>query len=633
MNAASPTLFSKDARAVAGRAQAVELLSRTLTDKEALPLLDDALQEIRAAFNDPAATVPDPGDPNRMHPLFIAEAALRINRSRRVTSLPERIDELERAQQDLETVPGILRPEIAWMMLAVCLTERAIAQPASRPGTLDEATQCVDFVYKKNPNAAHALRQKAIILMRSADDASWNEAEPLLEQAQDLLEQSRALDPVDYLATGASADVLLQLAERLPREKAKELVSVAKERYADAAKLDASWPNAFTGLAWADLLLARRASGAESLAFAEAVMGHAEEALNRRPDSVRALRLKGIARYRAARVAPREGAQALFEESFKYYEEGNRLHPEDYFLLTDWAFAHLAQAGRREGVDAVQSLDAAEQKAQEALKLQPEYAHGYVALADISRRRAQLGGGEQARSHLDSAVRLYESALKISPDLESALTGAAMAATRISELAPKEKRGEGLPEAEQRLRRALDLRGDNEYAWEALGEVLWRQALDRQDYAVAIRAAKDAYDRAWKIDPQLDHSQLRLAEIGLSLALIDKDANLMAQTIEAFRAAARQFPERARAHSGLGEALAESVISRLSTGNLAGQLEESIAEFKQAANLDRRNVSIHHRWRKAVEELAKVQPDKKDHLTELARLDEIIGSLTAPKVA
>jgi hypothetical protein len=74
MSAAAPTLSSKEPRAVAGWAEAIELLSRPLTDKEALPLLDKALKEIRAAFGDPTATLPDPRDPNRMHPLFIAEA-------------------------------------------------------------------------------------------------------------------------------------------------------------------------------------------------------------------------------------------------------------------------------------------------------------------------------------------------------------------------------------------------------------------------------------------------------------------------------------------------------------------------------------------------------------------------------
>jgi tetratricopeptide (TPR) repeat protein len=183
--------------------------------------------------------------------------------------------------------------------------------------------------------------------------------------------------------------------------------------------------------------------------------------------------------------------------------------------------------------------------------------------------------------------------LKIAPDLEGALIGSARVATRISELAPKEKWGEGLPEAEKLFRRVLDIRRDNEYALEVLGDVSSRQALVRQDFAVAIRAANEAYEQAWTIDAQLDHSQLRIAEINLHLAVIYRDAQLMAATIELFRIAVRQFPERARAHSGLGDALSQSVISKLATGDPAAILEESIAEFKQAAALDRRNVNTH----------------------------------------
>jgi hypothetical protein len=206
---------------------------------------------------------------------------------------------LDRAQQDIEFVPAIYRPELAWMMLAVCLTERPIVEPTRRPELLARAMECLDEIYKKNPNAAHARRHKAIILLRFADDAAWKEAETLLAQAQDLLEQSRSLDPTDYLAICNSAEVLLQIAERRPRDEAKELARIAKDRFADAAKLDPDWPNAFLGLGWADLLLTRRASGVDSIVFGDAVMVHAQEALNPRPDSHWALRRKGIARFRA----------------------------------------------------------------------------------------------------------------------------------------------------------------------------------------------------------------------------------------------------------------------------------------------------------------------------------------------
>jgi hypothetical protein len=633
MNAAAATLSSKEPRAVAGWAQAVELLSRPLTDDEALPLLDSALRAIRAAFNDLNASAPNPQDPNRMHPLLIAEAAVLISRSRRATSLGERIEELKRAQDDLETISEIYRSELAWMLLAVCHTERATAQLATRPASLEDAKMSGDHIYKRNPNAAHALRLKAVILLRSAENAPWKEADALLEQAQDLLERSRSLDPTDYFAAVTSADVLKELAERRTRDKARELVATAKLQYADAAKLDPVWPNAFIGLGWADLLLARRASGAAALTSADAAMMDADEALKRRRDSVRALRLKGISRHRAARGAPRESAETLFEEAFKYFDEGNKLHPEDYFLLTDWAFAHLAQARRRVGADAGKPLDLAEQKAQEALKLEPLYPHAHVALGDINRRRAQLAP-DQARRYLDAAREFYKSALKVSPDLDGALTGSAILAGRISELAPREQRGEGLAEAEQRLRHTLELRADNEDALEALGDVLSRQARDRDDYAAAIHSAREAYDQAWKIDPQLDHSQLRVAEIDLELAQINNDAKLMTETIEAFRAAARALPERARAHSGLGEALAQSVISRLSTADPVRALEESVAEFQHAASLDRRNATVHRGWRRTVDELAKAQVEKKDeHLKEVARLDGIIASLMVPKVA
>jgi hypothetical protein len=619
---------SKEPRAVAGWAQAVELLSRPLTDEQALPLLDNTLKEIRAAFTDPTATVPNPEDPTRMYRLFLAEAAVLISRSRRVTSLQERVEGLDRARENLKGIPEILRSELAWMMLATCLTERAIAQSGTRPASLDEAKECVDRVYQNNPNAAHALRQKAAILLLSADNAAWPDAEALLGQAQSLLDQSRSLDPTDYSAAIASADVLLRLAERRTRDKARELVTKAKLQYADAAKLDPAWPNAFLGLGWADNLLARRAWGAEAMAAADAIVVNADEALQRRPDEVRAWRLKGISRHRAARAAPRESAQALFEEAFQYFAEGNKRHPENYALLTDWAFAYGAQAGGREGADASQPLDLAEQKAQQAVSFEPGYPHAYVALGEVSRRRAQIAP-EQASRHLEAAQQFYEAALKISPDLEAALVGSAIVAIRTAQLAPSDK---PLAEPEQRLRHVLEMRGDNEYAWEALGDVLSRSLAP--DNVAAKQAAREAYDHAWKINLQLDNAQLRVAEIDLDRALTSRDSNLMMATIEAFRAAVRAFPNRARAHSGLAEALAKSVISKLSTGDPVRELEESIEEFRHAASLDRRNANIHRQWRRAVDEISKMQPEKKDeHLKEVARLDEVIAGLTAAKVA
>jgi hypothetical protein len=118
----------------------------------------------------------------------------------------------------------------------------------------------------------------------------------------------------------------------------------------------------------------------------------------------------------------------------------------------------------------------------------------------------------------------------------------------------------------------------------------------------------------------------------VDLAIIYRDAQLMAETVEAFRIAVRQFPERARAHSGLGKALSQSVISKLATENPVATLEESIAEFNQAAALDRRNVTTHRWWGKAVEALAELRPDgKAEYLEEMNRLDGIIAALTAPK--
>lgn len=607
----------KDPRDAAGWAEAEELLSRPLTDKDALTRLNNTLGLL--AFQDPGAAE------------LIAEAVVRISRSRRITSPPERVEDLDRAQHNLEAVPEPHRSEFAWMQLAVCLTERAIVQPATRSASLDEAKKCAEYVYKKNPNAAHALRQLGFIALRAADYLPWQEAEPKLNEAQRLLDQARSLDPSDYFSICISADVLLQLAERRSRQEAKELVRVAKERYTSAAKLDSTWPNAFVGLGSAELFLARRSSGLESQAFAEGVITHAGAALKQRPDSYRAFRLMGNSKRVAGMVASRDTAEALFEEAFTHFEEGNKCRPNDYFLLTDWAMAYIAQAGRREAADARQSLTSAREKAETALSVEPNHPYAHVALGDVFGRLARLETDQQARDLLDQARLHYQKALGIAPDLEGALVGSARVAARISELAPKETRADGLPEAEELLRRSLKIRPDNERALEVLGDVQWRQALDRPGYAAALESARESYDQARKIDDQLEHSHLRVVEIDVSLAKIFKNPKRMADAIETYRAAVRQFPDRARAHFGLGKALELAVTSQLSTGDPALLLEEGIAAFRQASTLDPRNIETYKQWRTTVAALAERQSGKKDeHLKEVARLDETIARLTTP---
>lgn len=631
MSATATAPAPNNPRALAGWAEAVERLSRPLTDKDALPLLDNVLREITAAFHDPSATEAAAHDPSRMHPLFIAEAGVRISRSRRVTSPRERMEELDQAQGNLEAVPEISRSEYAWMLLAVCMTERTIAQPSARPGSFAEARKCAEFVYKKNPNAGHALRQLAVIALRGANNLAWREAEPKLNEAQRLLDQARSLDQNDYLATCLSADVLLQLAGRRSRKESKELVRLAKEQYTSASKFDDSWPNAFQGLGWAELLLARRSSGAESQASADAVMTQAREMLKRRPDSSPAFRLMGNSRSSIGRVAPRETAESLFEEAFKHYEEGNKCRPDDHGLLTDWAFGYLAQAARREGADARQSLASAQEKADAALRLEPDQPHAHIARGEVLLRLARLEVAPRARDLLDAAREAFETALRIAPDLEGGLVGSARVATRISELAPMETRAAGLPEAEQLVRRVLEIRPDNEWALETLGDVQWRQSLDRTDHAAALESARESYDQATKIDNQLEHSHVRVAEIDLALAKIYKDPKRMADAIEMFRSAIRQFPDRARVHAGLGKALELGVSSQLSIGDPTILLEEGIAALRHASTLDPRNVETYRLWRTTVTALAERQSDKKEeHMKEVARLDETIARLTTP---
>ena len=600
MTAAAPS--TKNPRAVAGWAQAEELLSRVLTDKEALPLLDNALKVVKAAFADPNAPEAAGKAPGVMDPLFIAEAVLRISRSRRVTSPQERIDELDLAQGVLESVPEIRRTEQAWMMLSSCLTERAIAQPTTRPHSLDEAKGHAESVYKKNPNAAHALRQLGVISIRRAENLLWKEAETKLSEAQILLDQSRLLDPDDYLATCLSADVLLQLAERRTREEARELVRLAKERYLAASKLDGAWPDAFLGLGWADLLLARRNSAPSSISFADAVMKLGGEALTRRPDSSRAFRLLGNSRRQAGRAAPRDEAESLFQEAFRHYEEGNKSRPDDYALLTDWAFCFLAHGARRQGSDASQSLASALEKADAALALAPHHPYAHLARGDVFLRRSSLEQDQQAGSLLDSATQCYDAALRIAMDLEGGLIGQALVATRRSERAPKESRAEGLPQAAELLQRALNLRSDNEWALEALGEVLWRQALDRQDYAASLETAREYYDRARTIDGQLEHSHLRVAEIDVALAKISRDPRRMDGAVRAFRAAADQFSDLARAHLGLGRALEQAVSSKSQPMILTAFSEEecghSVAEVFARCRKCRDLQELAHRGRR-----------------------------------
>lgn len=549
-------------------------------------MLDQALKHVKKALYGPGKDKITEEGPPVIHPLLIAEAGLHISRARRMQSKEERIQALADAQGALETIAEIHRSEDAWMLLAICLTERAIAQPKTRPASLDNARKCAEIAYRKNPNAAHALRQLGLIELRAADNLPWKEAEQKLNEAQRLLDQARSLDQEDYLSICLSADVLLQLAERCPREQARELARLARERYLLASKIDETWPNAFLGLAWTELLLARRLSGDEAVKAADAAMAQAYQALERQPDSSRPYRVMGNCKRVAGRIAPRETAETVFLEAFQHYGEGNKRRPDDYHLLTDWAFAYLTQAGRREGADRRQSLESAREKAAAAMVLEPDHPYAHVARGEALWRIALLEEGALTNELLEPVRSAYATALKISPDLEWGLVLSARLALTISELAPKEKRGEGLPEAETILKRVLEIRSDNEVALEALGDVRSRLALDRTDYAAAIEEAREGYDKARQIDPHLDHSHLRVAEIDVALAKINKDSKRMADAIEAYRWAVRQFPDRARAHAGLAKALEDAVSYQLWTGDPEQLREETMAAHRQATALD-----------------------------------------------
>src|SRR5260370_26134409 len=145
-----------------------------------------------------------------------------------------------------------------------------------------------------------------------------------------------------------------------------------------------------------------------------------------------AFRLMGNSRRSAGRVGPRETGESLFEEAFKYYEEGNKCRPDDYGLLRDWAFAYLAQAARREGADARQSLASAQEKADAAMGPAPGQPHAHVARVEGLLRLARLEVAPRARDLLDAAREAFETALRIAPDVEGGLVGSAPVPTRLS---------------------------------------------------------------------------------------------------------------------------------------------------------------------------------------------------------
>jgi hypothetical protein len=179
------------------------------------------------------------------------------------------------------------------------------------------------------------------------------------------------------------------------------------------------------------------------------------------------------------------------------------------------------------------------------------------------------------------------------------------------------------------LLRALDLRPDNEYALEVLGDILWDESRDRTDYSVALEESREVYNRALAGRSQLEHSRVRVAEINVALAGITKDPALMASTIDYSRAMTLDFPDRARPYFALGNAIEKAVSSSLWTGDPVPLLEESIGAFRQASALESPNVATLRVWKAAVNALAALQDEKREHyLAEAARIEGVIAELT-----
>jgi tetratricopeptide (TPR) repeat protein len=494
-----------EARIMLGRALLQR--SRTTNDRDAVPLLQEAVELLVAADNDPArAAWPGAIACGRMGARSPKSEALRL---------------IELAGSVLERPGGPAPLQLAPARIELLLARANFENDADAAQRCAAALQVWEIAYTQQRDDSQALVLRARILRLCADRAPRLEAEKSFDEARQSLQEALSLDPGHYGARILLGDVLRALAELQPPAQSLQLWAEAEELYQKAAGIDRDRPDAFAGLMAVAVGRAEQDSGALRAQILEEAWTAAKSEITRFQGFAGFHRRLALLRMAQSNL-PGASQTALGLDASQHLEAAGELLPSDAVTVQNWGNLLLQQARQAESEPL---LAAAMAKFQAAIELRPGYKWALNGWARALALQGNHGSFDAEIGACETALTKYAEALQTDPTFRAALLGRAAMRVRLSRL---KTRAEALPLLDQAVSEAeacVQSNAEDWQAYRALGQAQYTQGERRHG-----EEALEWLDRA-------------LASFRRARGLRTDDPDLTNNEGDALRAQARQSGE------------------------------------------------------------------------------------------